>query len=136
MPIGRELGMLRGVSSVILSFLKQGTGFAGHEELISEAEDVGSQLSRIRFSDIMPRDLDAEEHARQHMEAEGVGLDVNEEIAAKRDLESIEDMLADLTAGNGKSKGASNRPTIDDVRLLKERLVLLSERLHLGMEWE
>lgn len=133
MPIGHELGLLRGVSSVILSFLKQTAGFAGHDQLASEAEDVASQLSRIRFSDVMPRDLDAEEHARQHMEAEGVALDVNEEIAAKRDLEGIEDMLADLTAGNGKSKKSGDRPTIDDVRMLKERLVLLSERLDLGI---
>ncbi|KJA24953.1 hypothetical protein HYPSUDRAFT_65253 [Hypholoma sublateritium FD-334 SS-4] len=131
-PIGHELGLLRGVSSVILSFLKQTAGF---EELASEAEDVASQLSRIRFSDVMPRDLDAEEHARQHIEAEGVALDVNEEIAAKRDLEGIEDMLADLSAGNGKSKeaGPGGRPTIDDVRMLKERLALLSERLDLGI---
>jgi len=135
-PIGQELGVLRGVSSVILSFLKQSAGFTGHEELASEAEDVASQLSRIRFSDVIPRDLEAEEHARQHMDAEGVALDVNEEIAAKRDLEGIEDMLADLTAGNGKSKGAGERPTIDDLRTLKERLMLLSKRLDLGINWE
>lgn len=106
---------------------------AQREEAIAEAQEISSQLSRIQFSDIMPRDLEAEQHARQHMEKEGMSLDVNEEVAEKRDLEGIEDMLADMTAGNGKSKEATVRPTIEDVRALGLRLSTLSQRLDLGV---
>ncbi|KAF8970694.1 hypothetical protein BDZ97DRAFT_1914576 [Flammula alnicola] len=133
-PIGRELGVLRGISSVIVSFLKASVDMSQQEQMIAEAQDISSQLSRIRFSDVMPRDLEAEEHARKHLEAEDVELDVNEEVAAKRDLEGIEDMLANLTASNEKPK-KSSRPTIDDLRALKTRLNLLSEQLCLGIDW-
>lgn len=131
-PIGREIGVLRGVSSAVLAFLKG--GLPGQESLVSEAEEIASQLARFRFSDVMPRDLEAEEHARQHMEAEGIPLGVNEEIAEKRDLEGIEDMLANLTAGNGKSKGDVARPTIEDLRALKERLTRLNEQLGIAIQ--
>jgi hypothetical protein len=103
--------------------------------MIAEAQEISSQFSRVRFSDIMPRDLEAEEHAREHLEAEGIELDMNEEIADKRDLEGLEDMLANLSANNGKSKGKNARPTVDDVRALKGRLSLLTNRLDLGIEW-
>jgi len=103
--------------------------------MIAEAQEISSQFSRIRFSDIMPRDLEAEEHAREHLEAEGIELDMNEEIADRRDLESLKDMLANLSTNNEKSKERSTRPTIDDVRTLKDRLSLLTTRLDLGIEW-
>jgi hypothetical protein len=132
-PIGRELGLLRGIATVVLHYLKGPTDVPQREEAIVEAQEISSQLSRIRFSDIMPRDLEAEEHARQHMETEGMSLDENEEIAAKRDLEGIEDMLANMTAGNGKSREATVRPTIEDVRALGLRLSTLSQRLDLDI---
>ncbi|KAF9484176.1 hypothetical protein BDN70DRAFT_789102, partial [Pholiota conissans] len=90
-PIGRELGLLRGIATVILFSLKASPDSCARDA-IAEAQEISSLLSRIRFSDIMPRDLEAEEHARQHLEAEGMELDVNEDIAEKRDLEGIEDM--------------------------------------------
>jgi hypothetical protein len=100
----------------------------------AEAHEIAAQLARVRFSDIVPRDLDAEAHARQHMEAEGTPLAVHDEIAAKRDVEGMEDMLADMTAGNGKARGATVRPTMDDVRALGVRLSALSQRMGLGID--
>ncbi|CAA7261986.1 unnamed protein product [Cyclocybe aegerita] len=133
-PIGRELGLLRGISLAILIFL-QTLPVIENWKLVDEATDISSQLSRIRFSDIMPRDLEAEEHARQHLEAEGVELDENEEIAAKRDVEGIEDMLANLVAGGATSTSSSNRPTVEDIYALKTRLSWLGERLKLSFDW-
>ncbi|KAJ3510581.1 hypothetical protein NLJ89_g4593 [Agrocybe chaxingu] len=133
-PIGRELGLLRGISSAILTFL-QTPPLNENLKLVDEAQDISSQLSRIRFTDIMPRDVEAEEHARQHLEAEGVELDENEEIAAKHDVEGLEDMLANLTAGNGISNSSSDRPTMEDIYALKTRLAWLGERLHLSFDW-
>jgi hypothetical protein len=102
-------------------------------QLEVDALEISSQLSKIRFSDIMPRDLEAEEHARQHLEEEGVEIDVHEKIAAKRDIEGIEDMLANLTAGTNPIGTA--RPSVGDVRILKDRLKVLSDRLSLQIEW-
>ncbi|KAF4612339.1 hypothetical protein D9613_003930 [Agrocybe pediades] len=130
-PIGRELGILRGISSVLLAFLKDAAdmGVQEKENLVAEARDISSQLSKVRFSDIMPRDLEAEQHAREHLEAEGETLVENEQIAAKRDIEGLEDMLANL----GSAKEA--RPTVEDVHSLKSRLEVLSIRLGLNVNW-
>ena len=134
-PIGRELGLLRGTSSVVLAFLQKSSDINEKAQMLAEAQDISSQLSRVRFSDIMPRDLEAEEHAREHLETEGIPLDMNEEIADKREVEGLEDMLANLSADNGKSKGKHARPTIGDVQVLKDRLGLLTNRLDLGIAW-
>ena len=133
-PIGRELGILRGISSAILALLRSSTTMNENEEsTLADAHEISSQLSKIRFSDIMPRDLEAEEHAHQHLEEEGIEIDVHEKIAAKRDIEGIEDMLANLAAGTNSSSTA--RPSIDDVRILKDRLKILSDRLSLQIQW-
>lgn len=134
-PIGRELGLLRGITSVLLSFLKITPDAPDHNRMLAEVHDISSQLSKVRFSDIMPRDLEAEQHAREHLEAEGMELDVHEDLAAKRDMEGIEDMLASLSAGNDKIKGESARPTPDDVQALKSRLGILSDHLGLAINW-
>ncbi|KAF8816915.1 hypothetical protein BYT27DRAFT_7229175 [Phlegmacium glaucopus] len=129
-PIGRELGILRGISSAILVLLRS-TGVQDQESIQTEAQEISSQLSKIRFSDIMPRDLEAEEHARQHLE-EGIEVDVHEKIAAKRDIEAIEDMLTNLAAGTNPTGTA--RPSVDDVRILKDRLKVLSDFLNLQID--
>jgi len=134
-PIGRELGLLRGASSVVLAFLNKSSGISEKAQMLAEAQEISSQLSRVRFSDIMPRDLEAEAHAREHLEAEGIELDMNEEIADKREVEGLEDLLANLSADNGKSRERHARPTMDDVQFLKDRLRLLTNRLDLRIEW-
>lgn len=134
-PIGRELGLLRGISSVLLGFLKNAPTTPENERMLAEAQDISTRLSNVRFSDIMPRDLEAEEHAREHLEAEGMEPDTHEDIVAKRDVEGIEDMLANLSAGNGKTKNETVRPTAEDVRALKRRLGTLSDYLHLDIKW-
>jgi len=136
-PLGRELGHLRGISSAILALLHSSTTLNEQQQQSStqDAQEISSQLSNIRFSDIMPRDLEAEEHARQHLEEEGVEIDVHEKIAAKRDMEGIEDMLANLTAGMNPTGTATTRPSVDDVRILKDRLKVLSDRLNLQIDW-
>ena len=134
-PIGRELGLLRGASSVVLAFLNKSSDISEKAQMLAEAQEISSQLSRVRFSDIMPRDLEAEAHAREHLEAEGIELDINEEIADKREVEGLEDLLANLSADNGKSRERHARPTIDDVQVLKDRLKLLTNCLDLGIEW-
>lgn len=110
------------MASALLSFItSQSPETPEEHSLAKEARDVVSQLSSIRFTDIAPRDLEAEEHARQHLEDDDAGLDVNEELAEKRKMEGLEDMLARLTAGSTQSNGQRNL-SMDDVTLLKGRL--------------
>lgn len=126
-PIGRELGTLRGIASALIAFLSED----GHDPTLSELEEaraIATALSQIRFSDIAPGDLEAEQHAREHLE------DINDDpaISQKRDMESLEDMLSHLAAGSGEGTPRRTRPTREDVAKLKERLALLSTRLTLG----
>lgn len=125
-PIGREIGRLRGISAAILAMVNS-SGSGQDESSAAEARNIAGQLANLRFSDVAPRDLEAEEHARQHMEAnDDHGMEVGEEMAEKREMEGIEDLLAKLTAGkNTKDPG---RPTVEDLKRLSERLQALNSR--------
>jgi len=123
--------LLRGVANAITGILVQ----QDQPALLQESRDISSCLSAIRFSDVVPRDLEAEEHARQHLEDKGEELDENEEIADRRQMEGIEDMLAQLTSGTGNENG-EKRPTMDDVGNLEQRLRVLTEGLGLGSLWD
>ncbi|KAF8999195.1 hypothetical protein BDZ89DRAFT_1051351 [Hymenopellis radicata] len=68
-PLGHQLGILRGTASVLVSVLSKQQGSSA---LLDDARSISSALANVRFSDIAPRDLEAEEHARQHLETEGV----------------------------------------------------------------
>ncbi|KAK0236914.1 hypothetical protein EDD85DRAFT_907735 [Armillaria nabsnona] len=121
-PMGHELGLLRGIASVLTAFLSSAS-----DPDREEARSISSALSSIRFSDIAPRDLEAEEHAREHLE-DGV-----EEIEEKRKFEDLEDMLSRLSAGESITVD-EGRPTLEDLQQLKERLKTLMERLGLEVE--
>ena len=131
-PIGHELGVLRGIISALLSFFSSSSSHTPeHESMVVEARDVASLLANIRFPDIAPRDLEAEEHARQHLEADDSELEVNEQVAEKRQMEGLKNMLAQLTAGTNTGRSGSGRPTLEDVQLLRRRLETLIQRLGL-----
>lgn len=113
-PLGREVGVARGVASAMLSILStRGKSMGMKMEMEVEARDILNQLNEVRFSDIAPRDMEAEEHAREHLEDE---MDVNEELGKKRDMEMLEDMLS------GLGREQKGRPTISTVRGLEERV--------------
>lgn len=100
---------MRGIAAVLVAFLSQsGSSF------LDEARTISTALNSIRFADIAPRDLEAEEHARQHLEAEGEEVDVPEEIDDKRRMEGLEDMLNRLSSG-ALNPAEESRPTMEDV---------------------
>lgn len=139
-PLGREMGILRGQSSAILSYLISKTvdtpsTLVDHnlDLMLQEAREIVTQLGNVRFSDIEPPDLEAEQHAREHLEMEQEEM-LGEEVAERRRMEGVEDMLARLSAG-GASEHAQVRPTRDDVQRLKVRLETLSAQLGLGLNW-
>jgi hypothetical protein len=123
--LGRELGILRGVASALVSFLASS---GSPPSTLANARDISAQLASIRFSDIAPPDLEAEAHAREHLESgEGDDIDIEEELAEKWKMEKLEDMLAGMTASGHKAD--TLRPTMEDARMLKDRLYALCETI-------
>jgi hypothetical protein len=101
--------------------------------MLQEAREISAQLGNVRFSDIEPRDLEAEQHAREHLEMEPEEI-LGEEFGERRKMEGMEDMLARLSTGGGNGQ-AQGRPTREDVQRLKVRLEALVGQLGLGMNW-
>jgi len=126
--MGRELGSMRGVVSAIASFLS--SNGQGESTAIVTAREISSSLAGIRFSDIVPVDHEAEQHAREHLDADDDPIGQSEELLQKREIEGLEDMLQRLTANpaNGPSQG---RPTREDMVRMKERILVLSRQLSL-----
>ena len=107
-PLGRELGSLRGAAAAIGSFLNsQKPNSAELEELRS----ISSILSTIQFSDIAPRDLEAEQHAKEHLGFDDPVVGDNTEL--------------------GTETVPQQRRTMEDLAKLKERLTLLCAKLAL-----
>lgn len=107
-PLGRELGNLRGAAAAIQSLLNS----QSPESLeLEEIRNISSILSTIRFSDIAPRDLGAEKHAKEHL---GFG-----------DPAIVED------TDSGVRTVPQESETIKDVAKLKERLASLNAKLSL-----
>ena len=97
--MGRELGAIRGMASALLVFVTSKSPETTEERSLAiEARDIVSQLSSIRFTDIAPRDLEAEEHARQHLEDDESGLDVKGELVEnmKMDVALLKSRLDNL----------------------------------------
>ncbi|KAF4565569.1 hypothetical protein EYR40_002364 [Pleurotus pulmonarius] len=138
-PIGRELGILRGFASALLSYIPtlSQTGAINHgvdlEQLLSSARHIASSLSKVRFTDIAPRDLEAEEHAREHLDAEGIDMEQNPELEDKRTMEGLEDLLSSMSTSGRLIQAGPKRPTIEDVRLLKEQLQTLARQVQLDI---
>lgn len=131
-PIGRELGLIRGIVSAILSSLDETSVPKPPEtgdQIITEIQEINSRLSRIRFSDIIPPDLEAEEHARQHQEEGGNELDA----AEGRELELLENMIEQMNTDSEKPNGPAKLG--EDVKVLKNRLDQLAVRLGMNINY-
>ncbi|KAJ3894484.1 hypothetical protein GG344DRAFT_41010 [Lentinula edodes] len=128
-PIGREVGMLRGMVSALLASINGSENLPEGESMLTEAQSIASQLSKIRFSEIAPRDLEAEAHAREHfeMDEEDAGMEESEELAEKRQMEGLEDMLKRLNSGGVDTDPADQykKFTLEDVQALRQRIISL-----------
>jgi len=114
-------------------------------EVLEEIRAISAQLSDIRFSDIVPRDLEAEAHAREHLaDGEGDlpvnGLDENgvvqdEDAVEKRKMEQLEDMMSSFGTNPAPSSHLP-RPGPEDVKAIRVRLLRVARilGLELGLE--
>ncbi|KAJ7041185.1 hypothetical protein C8F04DRAFT_1208450 [Mycena alexandri] len=133
-PLGHEIGFLRGMASALVAFVNTGA-HADKHALLTEARAIATGLAVVRFTDVVPRDIEAEAHAREHLAEvyDGDPGDGNEELGDKRKIEQLEDMLAGLSA-EAETPGKTVRPTLDDVRVLEGRLQALSAQLGLVVD--
>jgi hypothetical protein len=118
------------MASALVAVLKSTMG--QDDPALTEAQDIVAQLANVRFSDIAPRDLEAEAHAREHLETYGAPdeeMGDPDILKDKRDVEGLEDLLNSLSTNGGTSTKA--RPTADDVRALKGRLEALCGSLRI-----
>ena len=112
-------------------------------EILEEIQAISAQLSDIRFSDIVPRDLEAEAHAREHLaDDEGDlpvnGLDENgvlqnEGTMEKRKMEQLEDMMSSFGT-NPTPSSHLPRPGPEDVEAIRVRLLQVARTLGLELE--
>ncbi|KAJ7760424.1 hypothetical protein B0H16DRAFT_1532265 [Mycena metata] len=133
-PLGREIGFLRGTASALVAFINSSAcQHPKKDELLAEARAIATGLAVVRFTDVVPRDLEAEAHAREHLadeDADDDAMDENEDLADKRKMERLEDMLAGLSA-EVEAPDKTARPTLDDVHVLEGRLQALNAQLGL-----
>lgn len=112
-------------------------------EALKEIRAISAQLSDIRFSDIVPRDLEAEAHAREHL-ADGEGdlpvneLDENgtvqdEETMEKKKMEQLEDMMSSFGTNPAPSSNLP-RPGPEDVKAIHVRLLNVARVLGLELD--
>ncbi|KAJ4481116.1 hypothetical protein J3R30DRAFT_2402234 [Lentinula aciculospora] len=137
-PIGREVGILRGTIFALLDSLSLNGGDSpGPKSVLIEARSIAYQLSRIRFSEIAPRDVEAEAHALEHlkMDEEDAEIEENDEIAQKRQMEGLEDMLARLTPGDHSDPSEQYKLTLEDVQNLKRQTLSLCTTMGLSVDW-
>ena len=114
-------------------------------EALKEIRAISARLSAIRFSDIVPRDLEAEAHAREHIvDGEGdlpvSGLDENgmvqdEESTEKRKMEQLEDMMSSFGT-NPTQTSTLPRPGPEDVKATGARLLHVARVLGLELDLE
>jgi len=141
-PIGRELGVLRGVAANLLAYLTasnnsssstsssgampNGTPSDGNDQasLVGETRNIVRLLGKIRLVDLAPRDLEAEEHARSH----GEEIELPMELQDKRDMESLEDSLESMGGGNSRN-GTTQVDRRAELETCKSTLKTILERL-------
>lgn len=152
--------MLRGMASALLSHLtSKSTALSvarDHSVLAQEARDIVSELRKARFSDIAPPDVEAIQHAREHIESairdnrdmvqaiqharghfvssietnRDMEIELVEKLGQKRQIEGLEDMMAKMSAGSAPAD-TKKRPTAEDVPKLAQRLNILVDKLGL-----
>ena len=140
-PLGREIGVLRGTALALTTFVDSSQPSQPAEiltEALREIQKISARLSDIRFSDIAPKDLEAEAHAREHLTDSAGGLleddlyesgeTQNEEIKEKGMIESPGDVMT--STPNPKT----SRPGLDDVRAIRVKLLGIARTVGLELD--
>lgn len=127
-PIGRELGHLRGIAAALLAFLSSDA--TEHAHLMQQVREIDARLLAVHFRDIAPRDEEAERHAREHgLDDRDLGLD--ESMVGQNDVEDLVDGLARMNTGSRTV--TLQKPTMEDIMRLKDALGGICIQVGLGL---
>jgi len=140
-PLGREMGLLRGVALALMTFIDSPQ--LHQPEALIEIRAISAQLSDIRFSDIVPSDLEVEAHAREHLADGESDLPVNrldengivqdEGAMEKRKMEQLEDMMSSFGTNPAPNSNLP-RPGPEDVKAIRMRLLQITRILGLELD--
>ncbi|EJU01006.1 hypothetical protein DACRYDRAFT_22831 [Dacryopinax primogenitus] len=83
-PVGRNLGNLRGTAAALLQYLTQLQPQARHNS--EEVNSIAKGLSELQLQDVAPRDAEAIAHAREH------GIEDEEVDPAQQMAKALEGM--------------------------------------------
>ena len=104
-PLGREVGILRGIVHVLLArWETQANDDTPSTQSVpySELRALSRRLDAIRFKDLAPKDVQAELHALEHMDVEKEGQD---------------DVLAQSFSALGTMDRPDARKELNEIRL-------------------
>ena len=145
-PLGREIGLLRGTALALATFIDSSQPHQPAEVpngILEEIRSISTQLSDIQFSDIVPRDLEAEAHAREHLADDEGDLPVNsvdehgvvqdEGTVEKKKMEQLEDMMSSFGT-NPTPSSHLPRPGPEDLKAIHVRLSQVAKILGLELD--
>lgn len=98
---------------------------------LDEARTILAALADVRVADVAPPDVQAVEHAEEHLKAaeEASLLDVRRE---KSDMKGLESMMARIEATPNDAELEQHLPTTEKVETLFSRFHLLADTLGLS----
>ncbi|KAF8574327.1 hypothetical protein K439DRAFT_1416020, partial [Ramaria rubella] len=138
-PLGRRLGGLRGAANAALSFMSLLSGEHADAELVerrkNELRDIIGNLERIHLADLAPRDLQAEEHAREHIE--NISGDVTAYVAVEagtnKDRENSSQPTEYLLKASNTEEQSSSRPAVQELDQIRARLYIVLKDVGLNI---
>lgn len=112
-PLGRAIGLLRGAANAAMGFVSSrasDTDANALEQRKNEVRTIIGSLGRINLEDLAPRDAQAEEHAKEHLDngtssdvfeldAHNVGVpkSENNQIGSKPAIEELDQLRTQLS---------------------------------------
>jgi len=110
--------MLRGVANALKAFLAS-KSMEGLEGVQQEIGEITKRLSTIHFTDLAPPDLEAEAHAREHLEDNTQERQMIDGVPLEKILNSAEEV--------------HERPAVEELRTIRGRLEDMLQRAGLDL---
>lgn len=149
-PLGRQVGLLRGIANAVLSFLTRNDpsssshiqSVPGTSNPAERAREIVKQLDDITLIDIAPIDKEAEEHAKLHAGDEDEEMDEkNEKVGspstqATADVEIHEERSLEAAFAAMKTEEVEvkvkREPKPVDLEQIRGNLAELTEEIGFG----
>ncbi|KAG8862442.1 hypothetical protein FRB96_001513 [Tulasnella sp. 330] len=137
-PLGRQIGTLRGYTAGLLAFLEDSQPQAhanpnrnsnvvldadDRSKLIAEARSINQELAKVRMEDIAPPDAQAEEHMKVHAAREESNAGASAEQPSEDPMDAISSAFGSLGTMDSPAQRARRRQeALDGVQALATRI--------------